>query len=284
MTVRECLTRARTRLKAAGFDLADARLDARVILQHVLGRDAAWLLAHDDHTPTTTQVERIDAAVARRALHEPVAYITGLREFYGRDFAVSPVVLIPRPETELIVEAFIEAFPDRARPLTVVDVGTGSGCLAVSIACEYPQVRVTATDISEPVLALARANAARHGVADRIVFRHASLIPDDVAGFDAIVSNPPYISVHDHDALAPSVREFEPHTALFAGRTGLDVIEPLLDAAARTLAAGGWLGMEVGAGQADSVTRLAAAHGFTDAMMLKDLAGIERTLVARRPA
>ena len=284
MTVRECLTRARARLKAAGFDLADARLDARVILQHVLGRDAAWLLAHDDHRPTTTQVERIEAAVARRALHEPVAYITGIREFYGRDFVVSPVVLIPRPETELIVEAFIEAFPDRTQPLTVADVGTGSGCLAVSIACEYPQVRVMATDISEPALALAQSNAARHGVAGRIVFRLASLIPDDLAGLDAVVSNPPYVSVHDHDALAPSVRDFEPHQALFAGRTGLDVIEPLLDATTRALAPGGWLGMEIGAGQAASVMRLAAREGFTDARMLKDLAGIERTLVARRPA
>lgn len=282
MTVRECLTRARARLEAAGFDPSDARLDARVILQHVLGRDPAWLLAHDDHQPSAAQVVLIHESVARRVTHEPVAYIVGTREFFGRDFAVSPAVLIPRPETELIVDAFLDAFTDRADPLSVVDVGTGSGCLAVSIACEYPRACVTATDISEPALAVARANADRHGVADRITFRPASLIPDDLERLDAVVSNPPYVSQVDREHLAPTVREFEPHTALFAGQSGLDVIEPLVAAAARALKPGGWLLMEIGAGQADAVMRLAAANGLTRGRMRRDLAGIARTLVARR--
>jgi release factor glutamine methyltransferase len=211
-----------------------------------------------------------------------VAYIVGTREFFGRDFAVSPAVLIPRPETEHLIEAFLEAFTDREAQLAVVDVGTGSGCLAVSIACEYPRARVTATDISEPALAVALANAERHGAADRIRFRQASLIPADVGDLDAVVSNPPYVSQGDREALAPTVREFEPHTALFAGQSGLDVIEPLLGLAGRALRHGGWLLMEIGDKQADAVTGLAAANGFTHVRMLPDLAGIARTLVARR--
>ena len=284
MTVRECLDRARARIEAAGFAPADAALDARVLVSHVLRRDTAWLLAHDDHVPSAPEVSQIDHCVARRTTHEPVAYITGVREFYGRPFSVSPAVLIPRPETELIIEAFLEAFPpaDTGAIVEVADVGTGSGCIAITIACEHPGARVTAIDISPAALSIARENAVRLGVADRVTFVQASLIPPHFWNFDAIVTNPPYVSMHDHAYLSPTVREFEPHVALFAGPTGLDVITPLLTRAAAALKPGGLLAMELGAGQASTVRWLAAEAGFTQCDVRLDLAGIERTLVARR--
>lgn len=282
MTVRDCLASARARLQASGLAAADAALDARVLVQHVVARDPAWLLAHGDHEPTPAQVAHLDACVARRARHEPIAYITGVREFFGREFHVTPAVFIPRPETELIVEAMLEACPAPGTRMSIVDVGTGSGCIAVSIACERPAAHVTAIDISAAALEIARGNATRHGVANRLTFVEHSLIPAGLSGLDAVVSNPPYVSLDDRDGLAPTVRDFEPHAALFAGPTGLDLIGPLLEQAAGALRPGGILVMEIGAGQAGAVMRIATAAGFADVAMRRDLAGIERTLVARR--
>ena len=239
MTVRDCLASARARLQASGLAAADAALDARVLVQHVVARDPAWLLAHGDHEPTPAQVAHLDACVARRARHEPIAYITGVREFFGREFHVTPAVLIPRPETELIVEAMLEACPAPGTRMSIVDVGTGSGWIAVSIACERPAAHVTAIDISAAALEIARGNATRHGVADRLTFVEHSLIPAGLSGLDAVVSNPPYVSLDDRDGLAPTVRDFEPHAALFAGPTGLDLIGPLLEQAAGALRPGG---------------------------------------------
>ena len=189
--------------------------------------------------PTPAFIERFDALIERRARREPVAYIRGEQEFWSRDFAVNPAVLIPRPETELIIEELLECFPADLphRPCRILDIGTGSGCLAVTAAAEIPLAQVTATDISRPALDVARANAERHGVADRITFAECAYVGHAEGPFDFILANPPYVTESEYQNLAPEVREYEPALALVAGDDGFRDIRQIVDIASRQLVA-----------------------------------------------
>jgi release factor glutamine methyltransferase len=216
--------------------------------------------------------------IARRLAHEPVAYLTGEREFYGRTFQVTPDVLIPRPETELLVDEALKHLPDR-RPL-IVDVGTGSGCVAVTLSLEAPQADLVATDISAAALAVARSNGERLGA--RVSFVEASLTSNIEGEVDLVVSNPPYIALADRASLPPDVRDHEPGLALFGGEDGLSVIRDLVTAAARALRPGGWILVEVGAGQAAPVRAVIDHSGQWDCFgVAPDLADIPRVVSAR---
>ena len=278
MTLRQYLTAAKDRLVAAGVEPSEAARDVLYLAMHVLGWDRATVHARDIDPPPETFAGSYEAAIERRTRREPVAYITGAQEFWSRDFAVSPAVLIPRPETELIIEEAISmAFA------TVADIGTGSGCLAVTIAAEFPRARVVATDISGPALAVARTNARRYRVADRIEFKETRYL-DGIAGpFDLIVSNPPYVTNDEYATLAPEVRDFEPRTALTAGPDGLDDVRAVLACAVEKLDRGGMLLMEIGYGQAQAVRSLILG---TPAMTLirisSDLQAIPRIVIAQR--
>lgn len=250
----------------------NSALDAEVLARHVLGWDRARWLAESRGAPPSGFLPAFSSLVDRRAGGEPVAYITGTREFWGLDFAVTPAVLIPRPETELLVEEAL-AVIDRAGATRVADVGTGSGCVAISIAHERSHVCVVATDISGTALDVARANAARHGVADRIDFRHGPVL-DGVGAVDLIVSNPPYVSRAEARTLMKDVVDFEPHTALFAGGDGLDVIRAILADAARRQPVPPVL-FEFG-GNEQAVRDAVHASGLRLAHVARDLAGIPR--------
>jgi release factor glutamine methyltransferase len=284
MTLAQCVRDAATSLVAAGFHGDEARRDVAVIGRALLGWDEArWLVAQPQPVPSGFPA-RLAPLVARRAAHEPVAYLVGEREFYGRTFAVSPAVLIPRPETEGLVDtASALLADDAARPARVLDIGTGSGCLAITLARERPDVDVIATDVSRDALAIARANAARHGVDARIDFREAAFAADLVDVVDLVVANPPYVPERDRDALSPDVRDYEPSLALFGGEDGLDVIRALVPHAARALRPGGWLVMEIGQGQAAAAEEIARRADLEWHGSRPDLAGIPRIVVARRP-
>lgn len=277
---------ART-LASAGLAADDARRDAALLARHQLGwTHAQWLTHSDDDAPAGFALH-YDALIARRARREPIAQITGIREFYGREFKVTRDVLSPRPETEFVIEQALAWLTARGLRLTgastIADIGTGSGILAITLALEQPYGRVIATDVSPAALEVARDNAARHGLAYHIDFRETPLL-DGIAGpFDLIVSNPPYVPEIDRASLMPEVREFEPAMALFAGADGLDVIRALVPAAAQALGSGGALIMEIGAGQAEAVAAIVAASGLTLEQIAPDLQGIPRVVVAGRP-
>jgi len=269
--------------------LAAARLsipiaEARLLLRHVLDANAAWLEAHrDDPLPRST-AEAFAALVERRACGEPVAYLLGFREFYGREFSVTPDVLIPRPETELLVEIGqkkLGAGDTVSRAATLLDLGTGSGCVAITLALELPQARVAAADISAAALAVARANATLLGA-------NVSFIESDWLArfgdrrFDVILSNPPYVAAADPHLTEGDLR-FEPLSALACGADGLDAIRRIVTDASRHLEAGGWLLFEHGYDQADALRELLAAAGFTDIEQHRDLAGIVRVSGGRWP-
>lgn len=274
----------------AGLTIEDAQVDAGVLARSVVDWDAATWLAHHREAASDGFAARLDALIARRARREPVAYLTGAREFYGRRFGVTADVLIPRPETEIVVSAGLACLGDRApaarrdRPEPrVIDVGTGSGAIAITLACERPTLRLTATDISSEALAVARENARRLNVADRVSFRHGSLLADQLAPWDLIVSNPPYIGRADWATLPPDVRNFEPMLALDGGDDGLAVIRALVAAAAGALAPAGVLVMEIGAGQAAAVRALLDHERvFVQVEVRPDLAGLHRVVIARR--
>jgi release factor glutamine methyltransferase len=259
---------AAARLAAAGIDTA--QLDAELLLAHVLGVDRGRLLL-EDRDLTTTEAAAFEALVRRREAREPVAYLLGRKGFRRIELAVDHRVLVPRPETELLVEAALD-LPHGAR---VADIGTGSGAVALALKDERPDLRIVATDSSEDALAVARANAERLGL--DVAFARGDLL-DPVTGLlDAVLSNPPYVA--DGDALPPDVADHEPAVALYAGPDGFDVIRRLLAQAVRRAP---FLAIEVGAGQAPAVARLAREAGFAETEAKADLAGIERVVLARR--
>jgi release factor glutamine methyltransferase len=277
---------AARRLETAGIDGDTSRRDAALLARWVLGWDTAAWLARTREAPPPGFAPRFNALIARRAAREPIAYLTGLREFYGRTFRVNRHVLVPRPETELVVDEALRFLAPRTTP-RVVDVGTGSGCLAVTIALECQGAHVVATDSSEAALAIARENATLHGVAERIDWRHADLLGDLTGPFDLIVANLPYVPEGDRESLPPEVSRYEPAAALFGGPDGLDVIRRLLPAAAARLSPGGRVVFEIGAGQAGAVPALiAGVPGLTLVEVRKDLQAIPRVVVAEaeRPA
>lgn len=280
-SVHQAIAAARRTLAEAGIPPADAALDAEVLARHALGWDRAALIARGREHPPPGFEERFAHLVSRRAAREPVAYITGVREFWGRDFAVSPDVLIPRPETELIVEAVLEL--SRARvPNTIADVGTGSGCLAVTLALELPAGTVIATDISPAALRIARRNAERYRSAERIMFVLTNLLAGVEVPLDLIVANPPYMALDVEPTLQPEVARYEPRQALYAGPDGLDAYRNLFPAAAERLADQGRLVVEFGFGQEADVRRLAETAGLTVLHVMNDLQGIPRVAVLRR--
>ena len=274
---------ARERFIRAGIPPDQAGIDAEVLARAAAGWDRATWLTRRNEPAGIEAAARFEAMASRREQREPVAYITGVREFWGLDFIVSPAVLIPRPETELIVEAALDRLADPARAWRIADVGTGSGCIAIALATERRAAMLTATDISEAALEVARQNATLRGVGSRIDFLRTSFLNDVIGPFDLIVANPPYVPTFARTALAPDVREFEPHAALFGhGADGLDEVRAILSQAATRLAPGGWLLMEFGFGQGDEVREAASGvRGLRVEMILRDLQGLERTLVAR---
>ncbi len=282
------VTRARSCLARAGIDADEAQIDAEVLARHALGWDrAAWLARRRDPAPPSFEA-RYAPLVARRQQREPVSIITRRREFWGLAFAVGPAVLTPRPETELIVEAAIELLGDRrGAPLRIADVGTGSGCLAVTLAREFPRASVTGIDISPAALAVARRNAATHGVADRVAWVEdtlgdwlAGFSADRGGGFDLLVANLPYVPTGDLGSLPPEVRLHEPRIALDGGPDGLDPLRDLLRAAPAGLNPGARVLVEMGAGQADALHDLVAvASGVELLDIRRDLQGIPRTAV-----
>ena len=273
------------RLRAAGFTADEARRDAVVIargLRHWSMAD--WLVQSRAEAPPDFQT-MFDALVARRAAHEPVAYLLGEKEFYGRLFRVTHDTLVPRPETEGLVDAALAWLRQRARhsreAARVLDIGTGTGCVAITLALEAaapPGLVLAATDISIEALAIARDNALRLGAAG-VGFRHGHLFAGSAPPFHLIVSNPPYVPERDRDTLQPDVRLFEPGGALFSGEDGLGLIRELVPAARRGLAPGGAVMLEVGAGQADEVCALLEAEGFSRVQQQKDLQGIPRVII-----
>jgi release factor glutamine methyltransferase len=258
-----------------------ARRDAALLLLHTARLTKADLLTHPDYEVTDLQLSEYRAAIARRALHEPVQYITGIQEFYGRPFAVTPAVLIPRPETEHLVEAALAMLPQPTdiRPLRILDIGTGSGILAITLALELPHATVTATDISPAALAVAQQNAHAQG-ADRIRFTLSDLFAAvDDQRFDCIVSNPPYVATSE--LLEPQVRDYEPAAALYAGDDGLAIYRRLIPQAHTHLEPGGHLLLEIGHGQRDALQHLLAQTGFDNIRFIDDLQGIPRVAIAQ---
>jgi release factor glutamine methyltransferase len=282
MTIQELVQGARSRFVQAGISDSLAALDAEVLARQVLGWDKARFLADRNARATSMFLLNYEHLVARRERREPVSYILGTREFWGLDFEVSPDVLIPRPESELIIEETLQIVEKTARPL-IVDVGTGSGCLAVVLARELPAARVVATDISARALAVARRNAARHGVADRVRFVETSFLDDVHEAADVIVANPPYVPSASALGLTPEVRDYEPSVAVFGGEDGLEGLRSILDAATAKLAPGGWLIMEFGYGQDDIIPVLMAGMPTLRLVKIRgDLQDIPRTAVIRR--
>ncbi|HKW01887.1 MAG TPA: peptide chain release factor N(5)-glutamine methyltransferase [Vicinamibacterales bacterium] len=289
MTFAEWGAEASRRLIAAGRDERESRLDVRLLARLYLGWPMAlWITSLQEEAPAEF-VAALAPQIARRAQAEPIAYILGEREFFGRAFRVTPDVLIPRPETEFVVHEALECLwherRDRGEPGAplILDVGTGSGCIAITLAFECPSARVVATDTSEGALAVARDNARELGAADRVTFLHGALLAGWPDPIDVIVSNPPYVAAADRGTLPDDVVRYEPATALFGGDDGLDVIRALIPAAATALTPGGWLVMEIGMGQADDVQRLIRDTPGLDLVRLRsDLQQIPRVVVARR--
>jgi release factor glutamine methyltransferase len=263
------------------------RLTAETLLMFVLDCDRAHLLAHPEHVLTADETSRFESTLAQRVRGVPTQYITGHQEFWGMDLIVSPAVLIPRPETEHLIEAVLELAREFDSPNApsprIVDVGTGSGCIALALAKELPHAEIHAVDISPAALEIARTNAARHGLQERVRFQESDLLEafsHDTARFDFVVSNPPYVSEADKESLQSEVRDFEPHAALFAGPTGLDVIERLIPQTQPALKCGGWLVMEIGQGQEAAIRHLLS--GWRDLRFVPDLQGIPRVVGAQK--
>lgn len=264
-TLAKALVAARARIPVA---------EARLLLGHVLQRPAAWLIAHDDDVLAATQEHAFNALVARRAAGEPIAYLLGQREFYGREFGVAPGVLIPRPETELLVEAALAQKLGAGGTACILDLGTGSGCIAITLALEWPQAAVTAIDASQAALEIARGNAAGLGATVRFIESDwFARLSGEV--FDLIVSNPPYVAEGDPHLSEGDLR-FEPPSALACGADGLSAIRQIVAAAPAHLRPGGALWLEHGYDQAAAVRALLQAAGFSEVASHTDLAGIER--------
>jgi release factor glutamine methyltransferase len=290
VTILTAVSAAAARLESAGIASEDSRREAGLLARWVLGWDAAAWLTRQHQPPSSDFQAPFDRLIARRASREPIAYLIGEREFYGRPFRVTPDVLIPRPETEFVIDEVVglartrrNADRDRQSRRVIVDIGTGSGCIAVTLALELPQARLVATDTSAEAMRVAQDNARRHGVADGIEFRHGPFLAGFADPVDVVVSNPPYVPESDRASLAPEVAMFEPASALFAGHDGLDVIRELAPLAVAALKPGGALVMEFGFGQAIEVHRLVEKAGLTEVRLVPDLQGIPRVITALRP-
>lgn len=282
MIVSEALRLAARRLKDAGIE--EPALDAELLLRHVLDRDRGALLSREAEELTSDQEARFLALVAEREARRPLQHLTGVQAFYGRDFLVTPDVLIPRPETEILVESALERCPPSQR-VVAVDVGTGSGCIALTLASERPSAEVHAVDISREALEVARSNARRLGLEGRVRFYQGDVtepVRDMVRQVDLVVSNPPYVDPADHASLMPEVRDHEPRLALLPVPDRPRLYRRLAAGARRLLRPGGTLVLEVGRGQAEDVSAICRREGLQVERVVPDLRGIPRVVVAVR--
>jgi release factor glutamine methyltransferase len=287
--LKDVLALAVDRLTAAR--VGSPRLNAELLLRFTLGRDRAYLFAHPEYELTAEEQARYQAALAQRARGVPAQYITGHQEFWGMDLIVTSAVLIPRPETEHVIETVLQlarAMPNGVRASSpaystrIVDVGTGSGCIAIALAKELPHAEIHASDISPAALEVAQANAARHQFESRIRFQQADLLQGlDPGALDFVVSNPPYVGESEADQVQLEVRKFEPRDAVFAGPTGLEVIERLIPQAHIALKPGGWLVFEISGTIADRVKPLFGQ--WKHFQITNDLQGIPRVVAAQKP-
>jgi release factor glutamine methyltransferase len=280
ISIRSSLAEGTQTLDRSG--IGEARLEAGSLLAHVIGRDRAFIITHGDDVLAPGQLEAFRSLVARRAVREPLQYITGHQEFFELDFEVTPEVLIPRPETELVVEAALEILKEDAAPY-FADIGTGSGCIAISLLHELPQARAVASDISPAALRVAQRNAERHGVSDRLRLIESDCFSaiNATEAFALIASNPPYVSAEEMQTLPREVRR-EPTAALAGGTDGLSIIRRLLQEAPMFLRTGGHLVFEIGFGQSEMVKGLIDAGVWELIEIRKDLQGIPRAVVLRR--
>jgi release factor glutamine methyltransferase len=277
----ERLAAARRAFERAGIAPEEAAIDAEVLARHALGWERAALITRAHQPPPAQFESAFSPLVERRIQREPVAQIVGHREFWGLEFDVTRDVLVPRPETELVVEAALE-LARASHVQRIVDAGTGSGCIAVSLAVSLPVVSVVATDVSAAALAVARRNARRHGVEDRVTFVQSDLLSGVTGAADLIVSNPPYVPEKDVAVLPPEVALYEPREALVAGEDGLSAIARLIEEGRAHLAPAGHLVVEFGFGQAAKVTAMASAAGWRIHSVRPDLQQIPRVIVLGR--
>lgn len=280
MQLKQALASALDRLEAA--DVGSPRLNAEVLLMFVLGVNRAYLYAHPERELTPEEEDRYAEALTQRATGMPSQYITGHQEFWGLDFVVSPAVLIPRPETEHLVETVLELARDLPQP-RIVDVGTGSGAIALALAHELQAAEIHALDISPDALEVAQANAARLQLESRVRFQQSNVLSAlaDTHDFDLVVSNPPYVGFDEADKVQKSVRDFEPRVAVFSGQRGLDIIEPLVQQGHTALKPGGWLAIEIGYSMRDAVLGLLEPALWDNVRVVPDLQGIPRVVAAQ---
>jgi release factor glutamine methyltransferase len=279
--LKPALASAVEQLEAA--DVGSPRLNAETLLTFVLGVDRSYIYAHPERELTSEEQALYDEAIRQRSAGVPSQYITGHQEFWGLDFVVSPAVLIPRPETEHLIEAVLDLARVVPSP-RIVDVGTGSGCIALALAHELKSAKVDGVDLSPDALEIARANAARLQLSSRVRFLQSNILEAlaKTRRFDFIVSNPPYVGLNEADKVQRSVFAFEPRMAVFAGENGLDIIRPLVKQAHVALKPGGYLAMEIGYSMRDTVLELLGPTLWDETNVVPDLQGIPRVIVARK--
>lgn len=282
MTIREAIHVAVQKLSSE--PIGPPRMAAEALLIHAVGRDRAFLHAHPEYKLTEREAREFEAAVAKRASGIPLQYITGHQEFWGLDFIVTPAVLIPRPETEHLVESAIELIRASGieRP-RVIDVGTGSGCIILSVAHEIKDAELHAVDISNPALQVARENAERLRLSDRVKFHESDLLTSFLGApgyFDFVLSNPPYVGRSEADKVQREVREHEPEVAVFGGDRGMDIYDRLIPQAHQVLKPGGYLLLEIGYSIEEPVRHLLEA--WKEVRAVPDLQGIPRVIIARK--
>jgi release factor glutamine methyltransferase len=277
-SLRQIVARVGDRLAAGG--IASARTEAWLLLGAVTGRERPQLIADTLERLARAEEAELELLVRRRLAREPIAYILGEKEFWSLPFKVGPAVLIPRPESETVIEAALAALPERQAALRILDLGTGSGCLLLALLSELPNATGLGVDVSAAALEIAEANAHRLGLAGRARFEKRTWGAGLDRRFDLVVSNPPYVSEADRAKLQPEIRDFEPQEALFAGPDGLEAYRALAPECARLLRPAGFLVLEIGQGQGDPVARILDRHDLVVTGRYRDLAGIERCLIA----
>jgi release factor glutamine methyltransferase len=289
--VRAALQQGLAQLRAA--HVPSFTLAAELLLLHVLGRNRTWLYAHPEERLSSADAERFFALIARRAAGAPTQHLTGKQEFWGLEFEVTPDVLIPRPETEHVIEVALDRLAVReiragrkpifgGEGLQIADIGTGSGCIAIALAKELPGATIYATDVSSAALAVAQRNATRHSVSDQVNFIECHLLDIAAPQFDLIVSNPPYVGRREAETLAREVRDHEPDIALYGGEEGYELYADLITQSAAHLKPGGLLVLELGHNSLPAVKPLLDAPTWTNVAITNDLAGIHRVIAAER--
>jgi release factor glutamine methyltransferase len=276
-------------LRFTANNVPSPRMNAETLLMFTMGCDRAYLYAHSERELTADEITRYEVALSERIRGVPAQYITGHQEFWGMDLIVTPAVLIPRPETEHVIETVLELAvlksvgkqDEKKQILRIIDVGTGSGCIALALAHELPEAEIHAADISSTALEIAHLNAARHQLEGRIHFCEANLLTGfENNSFDFIVSNPPYVGDSEEDEVQLEVRKFEPRNAVFAGPTGLEIIDRLIRQAHEALRPGGWLVLEISGTIVEGVKQF--LNGWAEIRIINDLQGIPRVVVARK--